>query len=223
MTLENITRPLSQAYKQCVPGTVLCADQLTKERQTNNQLRSQWFYTADGCVYSVDNGMPTLHLTREATNPVLKHLEDAINSSYDQLTTYGFYNVLPTDFKAVTSAVDTVTIDLAKLTFQKYNDEIGYVAISTTKYDQLNSEDRKLAQRVYGSGNDFIENMNLLYTIGIAETKIYLLNPMYVKEHVKELPIAMASCLSELGVVSDFDMAVRNVNLDNNIRAERKQ
>ena len=81
MTLETITENLRDAYRHLQPGTMLHADQLMKERRLNpitstgEDLRDQWFYTADGAIYFIDNGVPTLALTREAHNPVLQNID----------------------------------------------------------------------------------------------------------------------------------------------------
>ncbi|MBS3121014.1 hypothetical protein J4420_04825 [Candidatus Woesearchaeota archaeon] len=45
MSLESITKNLRDGYKQLQPGTMLHVDELMNERQTNAELRTQWFYT----------------------------------------------------------------------------------------------------------------------------------------------------------------------------------
>ena len=75
----------------------------------------------------MDGKTPTLRITIEPTNPVLKHIDDA----FGQLVNIGNYNVLPADFEAVKAAVDTVTINLTKLRLQGNNDEWGYLAVDT--------------------------------------------------------------------------------------------
>ncbi len=223
MTLENITGNLSEAYKQCVPSTMLCVDQLMTARRTNKELRTQWFYTADGEVYSVDNGTPTLRITRESTNPVFNHLEDDVNSSYEQLVQTGNYQVLLADFDAVKAAADTVTINLTKLTLQG-NDKKGcYLAISTTKYDQLNSQERVLAERVYGQGTDFTENMKILSDASINETRIHVLNPEYVKTNAKNNPVGRASWLSSFGSSSYFGAGGRYIDNNFRVRGVRRE
>ena len=39
-----------------------------------------------------------------------------------------------------------------------------------------------LAERIHGTGNDFIENMKMLRSKGIKTTNVYVLNPDYVKK-----------------------------------------
>ncbi len=225
MTLENITGNLLQAYKQCVPSTMLCVDQLTNERRINLDLRNQSFYTADGEVYSVDGETPTLRMTREATNPILNNIDDAFAQSTQNYN----YKVIPADFDAVKTAADTVTIDLTKLTLQG-GGEWYYLAISTSKpslmkkgYNKLNAEERKLAERVYGQGTDFVDNMKMLNNAGIIETKVYVLNPDYVKEHAKEGAIGRASWLNNFGYNSNFDADDRSIDNDYRVRGVRRE
>ncbi len=223
MTLENITGNLKDAYKQCVPGTMQHVDQLMNEKRTNPGLRNQYFYTADGNIYSLDNGVPTLRITREAVNPVLNHLEDKVNSSYDQLVKPGDYQVLPTDFDTLKAAADTITIDLTKLNLQGDEKEWRYFSISTAKYNTHNPEQRKLAERVYGQGTDFTENMKMLTDAGISETRVYVLNPKYVTEHAKEGPIGRASWLGIFSSNSYFIAGVRSINGSYRVRGVRRE
>ena len=47
-TIVNIPGNLKDAYKSAVPGTLRHVDELMNERRTNEALRTQCFYTADG-------------------------------------------------------------------------------------------------------------------------------------------------------------------------------
>ncbi len=218
-TIVNIPGNLKDAYKLAVPKTLRYVDELTTERRTNADLRSQSFYTADGNVYFSDKDIPTLYITREATNPILKNIDDA----FTQLTTNHNYTVLQSDFDAVKKAEDTVTIDLTKLTLQGDDKEWGYLAISTTKYNKLNIEERKLAERVYGPGNDFVENMKMLSDARINETKIFVLNPGYVKTNAKDNPVGRASWLYIFYYNSIFDAIDRNFSDYSRVRGVRRE
>jgi|GEM_PF-1639707 len=224
--LETIRGNLRNAYKKLQPGTLCHVDELTTERRTNPDLRSQWFYTADGNVYSVDNGTPTLHITREAANPILNNIDDA----FTQLTTNGNYKVLQVDFDAVKSAADTVTIDLTKLTLQGNDPEWCYIKIPTKTpsvmnkgYNKLNQEERKLAERVYGQGIDFVENMKMLKDVGITETRVYVLNPTYVQEKATESPVGRASWLNIFDSNSSFGAVDRNISDNNRVRGVHRE
>lgn len=227
MTLKNITGNLLQAYKQCVPGKNLCVDQLMNERITNPELRDQWFYTADGEVYSVDNDIPTLRITREATNPVFNHLEDDVNSSYEQLVNNDNYKVLPPDFEAVKTAEDTVTIDLTKLGLKGDNDEWRYLAVDTAKaITKYNAEQQKMLRRYFGPTDDnFTANMKMLRDSRnqIKEIRVYVLNSKYVKEHAKDSAIGRASSLYDFDDGSSFAALSRLIDIDFRLCGVRRE
>ena len=212
--LENIAGNLRDAYKLIVPGTMRHVDELMRERRENIELRNQWFYTADGEVYSLENKTPTLWVTREATNPVLKNIEDA----FEQLITKGNYLVTPADFEAVRNASDTVSIDLTQLGLQKDNKEYQHLKIDTSKkLGKYNAEQQKLLRRIYGpTDEDYTANMQVLRDsqLKIKETRIFVLNPNYVKANVKNNAVGRASWLSSFSLNSDFGANVRSVDYD---------
>lgn len=199
--VEIIIDNFLDAYKQCVPGTMQHVDQLINQRRDNSNLRDLILCTADGGVYSLDSKdkKPTLRITREALNPLLKHIEEI----FKQVGSYNYdYTVSKTDFEAIKQSFDTVTIDLTKLNSKDIKKEWCHINIPTCKpswynkgYDRLNPEERKLAERVYGQGYDFVENMQMLNDEGINGTSISVLNPGYVCEHAKENAIVRPSYL----------------------------
>ncbi len=222
--LENITGNLRDAYKLIVPGTMRHVDELMRERRENIELRNQWFYTADGEVYSLENKTPTLWVTREATNPVLKNIEDA----FEQLITKGNYLVTPADFEAVRNASDTVSIDLTQLGLQKDNKEYQHLKIDTSKkLGKYNAEQQKLLRRIYGpTDEDYTANMQVLRDsqLKIKETRIFVLNPNYVKANVKNNAVGRASWLSSFSLNSDFGANVRSVDYDGGcVRGVRRE
>jgi hypothetical protein len=229
--LENIDGNLRDAYKQCVPGTALCVDQLMRERQTNSELRNLCFYTPDGEVYSIEDNIPTLRITRESTktesglviiNPVLKN----IDAAFDQLVTTGNYQVIPADFEAVKNAIDTVTVDLTKLKLQGDDKEWRYLAVGTSKaITKYNAEQQKLLRRVFGpTEEDYATNMKMLKTSPqkIEETHIYVLNPDYVKVNAETGPIGRASWLGSFSSSSDVDAVDRGISGSGRVRGVRR-
>ena len=192
MTLETITGNLRDAYRQLQPGTMLHADELINERRDNSEeLCDQSFYTADGEVYFLKgkNKTPTLAMTREAHNPVLQNIDFA----FEQLINEYNYPVPQADFKLALAAPDTTLIALPKLRLSGVNQEYGYLPIGTApaKYNKLNAEERTFAERVFGQGNDFVQNMAMLKSADISETKIFVLNPKYVQEHASQGAVAV--------------------------------
>ncbi len=224
-TFVNISGNLRDAYKSAVPGTLRHVDQLMNERRTNpltldGDLRTQWFYTADGEIYSMDGKTPTLAITREANNLVLRHIDDA----FTQLTTTGNYRPDVQEVQAAIHSADTLVVDLTTLKLQGKEDEYRYMPVSTSKYDRLTSEQRALAERVYGQGADFVANMQMLKDAKIDETRIFVLSPDYVREHAGRVPLARASWLLNFyGNDSGFLADVRYVNDDFRVRGVRRE
>src|SRR3989338_6039667 len=129
MTLENVTGNLL-AYKKLVPGTFQHVDQLTTERRTNHGLRNEWFYTADGELYTVQEGKHLWVITREPQNLVLKNIDEA----YWQLTGQG--NYFPDTEAAQTSLKhkDSVVIDLKELKLVRDGgNQYGYFVVNPKK------------------------------------------------------------------------------------------
>ncbi len=89
-------------------------------------------------------------------------------------------------------AKDTLRIDLTKLRLQGGEEEWRYLEIGTTDYDKLNAEERKLAERFYGQGEQFDTAMRTLYDAG-SVTQVYVLNPSYVQEEAKKGPVGRAA------------------------------
>ncbi|MEK6853073.1 MAG: hypothetical protein AABX64_00115 [Nanoarchaeota archaeon] len=221
MTLETITGNLRDAYRQLQPGTMLHADELMNERIDNPKLRDQWFYTADGEVYFLKgkNKTPTLAMTREAHNPVLQN----IDAAFEQLINRRNYPVPQADFKQALAAPDTTLIALPKLRLSVYNAEFSYLPIGTTpaEYKTLNAEERTFTERVFGQGDDFVKNMEMLKNARIDETRIYVLDPKYVQKHASHGAIARVSWLYSFGDDSIFDAIDRDIYVHNRARGVR--
>ena len=220
MSLETITGNLRDAYKQVQPETMLHVDQLMKERRINRELRNVGFYTADGQLYFLagEEKTPSLAMTRQPQNLVLRHIDDA----FTQLVETANYHPDVTEAQQAIEAPDTVVIDLTKLRLEKHNDEYSALVISTTKYDKkLNAEERKLAERVYEQGDNFVANMRMLSDAGISETRVFMLNPKYVQKEAKDGAVGRASWLGCFIDDSSFNAVVRGVN-DGRLRGVRR-
>ncbi len=227
VTIETIVGSLFDVYREVVPGTFFHSDQLTNERRTHpneqerTQLQSRYFYTADGIIYSLQKGVPTLSITREEDNLVLRHLNDEVNNPYSQLITRKNYYPDSTETQQAISAAQTVTIDLTKLRFFQRSWDVCCLAVPTTMYDELNAEERKLAERVYGQGKDFIANMNMLNENNVKWAAIYVLNPDYVREIAQSGPIARACWLNNIYNNAGFIAYDNCVNALNHLRGNR--
>ncbi|MBS3124300.1 hypothetical protein J4437_06765 [Candidatus Woesearchaeota archaeon] len=197
--LETIIGNL-RAYSQLEPGTLLHADELMAQQVLNPALREQAYYVADFALYTLEGTgkkkTPTLWLARytaqEPNNLILNHLDDAVNSSFEQLTQTHNYRPSLHEAQKVMEAQSTLKIDLTQLRLKKHDDEFGYIEISTTNYNKLNPEQRKLAERFYGQGTDFDRAMATLKSAGINTTQVFLLNPTYVQKEAVN-PIGRAA------------------------------
>ena len=97
LNLTTITGDLRDTCGQFRPGSIRHVDELTDERRTNpidadgTDLRRVWLHTADGHLYSVRNGVPTLSMTRRNVNPLFNRIDDAV----EQLTATGNFQPNP--------------------------------------------------------------------------------------------------------------------------------
>ena len=211
--IETVEGRLAETYRLLRPESILHADELMKERRTNEELRNKLLYTADGEIYSLQgkNRTPTLAITRGNFNPLFQ--DSKIDGYCEQLRENENYRPTPDETSRALHAEDTVVIDLTALRLQKSDEEDSYLAIDTRKYNTLNSEEQKLAQRVFGKGQDFVENMQMLADTGIRETRMYVLSPNYVVRDAKENSLGRASWLADFNSNSYFVALGSNVDV----------
>jgi len=236
--LENLVTergPLAKTFPQFDRSTLQYSDQLTNARRTEEdeeirkKLRDTWFLTADSVLYTVEKGNEAfLYLGREPTNPVLNNIKEATQ----QLIKAGDYiltNEKRGEIDAVINAEDTLSVKLSDLDLKISSDEFSYFEIDTANYESLNEHQRSVAERVYGQGDDFIENMKMFNEDGINEDedgkkiiRIYVLNPDYVKKNVPQNgALARASRLAGFVVASRFVAAFPGVGGHSALRGVR--
>ena len=223
MTIESVVGRLAETYKLLRPESILHADELMKERRTNEELRRQSFYTADGEVYSLQgkNRTPTLAITRGSSNPLFQ--DSAIDKYCQQLRENQNYRPTPDETQRALQAEDTVVIDLTALRLQGSEVEWRYFTVDTQDYKQLNPEEQKLAQRVYGKDNDFAQTMQMLADANIKETRVCVLSPDYVRIHATENSMGRASWLYYFCNNSYFIASELDVNIRNRVRGVRRE
>ncbi len=222
MPLENIIGNFKSAYQQTEIGTMLHVDELMKARQKNPALQDIGFYTADGMIYFMDGDTPKLAITREADNLVLRHIDDA----FTQLVYNQNYYPLLDEAQQSIHAKNTVIIDLTQLFLSKHDDEYSYLEIFPNHLvciSPLKNEQRTFFERMYGSGQEFIATMNMLAETNILKSRIYFLNPDYIKKKAVDSPIGRASCLYNFGGNSRFDADVREVSNKRHLRAVHRE
>jgi len=107
-------------------------DQLQEERQDNPALRNNVFYTADGNGYFLrEDGGVDWAITPEADNLVLRHLDDEVDSSYDQLVHNDNFRPDNAEALAAKNAQGTVVVDVSQLRLFRDDKEFRYLQIRT--------------------------------------------------------------------------------------------
>lgn len=202
MDLETITENL-RAYSQLEKGTFQTGRQLMDERRTapvteDGDLRDQWLYTADGNGYfPVENDVEWA-ITPEVHNLVLRHLDDEVDSSYDQLVNTNNFRPDNDEALKAKNAEGTLVTRMSKLTLSGTDEECGkewrYIAIRTKdgyvrkgkRFVKPSEEDQKVMDRLGYTAN----NLKMLASSKqrITETKIYVPNPDYVQDEVAKDP-----------------------------------
>ena len=207
-------------YKKLKLGTFQHADQLTTERRTNG-LTHHWFYTADGELYTVQKGEHLWAITREPQNLVLENIDEA----YRQLKDQG--NYFP-DAKAAQASLDhadTVVVDLNGLKLLKDNDQYGHFVIDPNAVQELNSEQRKVAQRIFGPDeNNFRLNLEMIARAR-KNPHVFVLTPDYVEGMLRSNDktfLGRASWLNYFSNTSSFNAEVRGVRHGFRLRGVRR-
>jgi len=220
MTLENVTGNLL-AYKKLEPGTFQHVDQLTTERRTNQELRNQWFYTADGGLYTVQKRKPLWVITREPQNLVLENIDEA----YRQLKGQG--NYFPNTEAAQFSLEhpDSVVVNLKGLKLVKHYDQLGHFVVNPKAVNKLNYEQRKAAQRIYGPDEEnFGLNMEM-FAEARKTLSVFVLMPDYAQSTLRKNDkkfVGRASWLNDFYVFSNFGADGREVNSHITLRGVRR-
>lgn len=221
MVLENVPGNLL-ACKKLVRGTFQHSDQLTTERRTNHQLRCQYFYTADGELYTVQKRKHLWAITREPQNLVLENIDEA----YKQLTKQGDYFPDAESAQGSLDHEDTVVIDPNGLALVRDDEQYGHFVVNPRTVRGLSSEQRMAAQRIYGPDeNNFGLNMEMFAEAGIVPY-IFVLLPDYVQGTLrgndKEF-LGRASWLKSFYYLSDFYANGRGVGSRGVLRGVRHE
>jgi len=167
---------------------------MNKRRKQEIFDRITW--TADFPMYTAEDGEAVLYLARKENNLIFKNIEEAEK----QICSEGFYMPKQKDIESVvesTKSGATLRVNLSDLRLQVG----GHLLISTYNYKRtLNRTERKLAEWVYGQGEDFDKNMEMLRTFKtqrIHETAIHLTYSETVKELAKDCAISFVTLLAD--------------------------
>lgn len=219
MTLEGLVNeigPLVETFPKIDPNTIQHSREITNDRRIleneaeRKELRKAWFWTADFGLYTIKDNDVVLYLSERENNLIFKNIEEATN----QLAENNNYIPKKEDIETVISSKSTLITKLSDLELKKYDDEFSYFEIDTAEYNRtLNKAQRTFAERAYGQGDDFKNNMKMFKDTGITTVRIYVLAPKYVKNHVKECSAIARTCwLGDFDYNSYFDATGRGVD-----------
>ena len=197
MTLDNLVNiqgRLAETYSQLDPNTIQHSAQIMNDRRTDKDLRNKWFWTADFSMYKVEDDEAVIYIAGRENNLIFNNIDEATN----QLRRNDNYVLEPGEIATVVASVEsgeTLRVKHSDLNLEKYDHEFSYFEIDTDNFDKtLNQEQRAVAERFYGQGNDFEKNMEMLNESGISKTKVYVLNSDYVKNHIEEDGAVARAC-----------------------------
>ncbi|MFH0978241.1 MAG: hypothetical protein V1837_02965 [Candidatus Woesearchaeota archaeon] len=222
ITLDNVVQKqgtFEQQYAALKGATWLISSEIQGLRQNNPELRNGRFRTGDGAVYQKNNfGNFMLYVTSAGLNPILK--AENFSGAVSQIRATGNYKVNPADLGAIVAASKkkaegATVIDTSKLTAKKYDSEWSYIEFSTSDYaDQLNGEDKKLAQAYHGKGKQFGKTMKMLADSEVKTTRAYFLGQGYLAKNADK-PIARLSALNNFNNNSNANASNRNIDNNN--------
>ena len=212
LKLETIVGTLSDAVRKLRKGTFQTSAEITTERRTNEDLRDCWFWTANIGVYehNEDGSLSYYIGDRTAFNTLAaKNIDEFCT----QLSSNGNYNLADNQRKSLKKLAEqghAVKVNPDELRLQWEEKEWQYFEIDTRDYSSLTKSQRALAEMVYGAGQKFDKNMEGLAKGGISTTRIYVLNPEYVRSNVENgSAVARAGRLDGFGDSSDFSAGER--------------
>jgi len=203
MAIENLVNEgghLAEAFAKLDPKTIQHSDEITAQRRENADLRNQWFFTTDFAMYQMEGSDAILYLARSPNNLIFQNIDEVTQ----QLINTENFTPSKEDAEKVAKARSTLRLNLSGLDLEKDDSTYAHFAFNPAN-PELNKEQRKGVQRVYGRGKDFKANMQMFDKAGIRTTRLFILTPDYVKEHTeKGSALGRACWLSGFGNGSDF-------------------
>lgn len=184
-------------------STLQHANEIMTARRTDASLRNRRFWTADFPMYGIEDGEAVLYFAPREHNLIFRDIQNATS----QLLLLRSQNYVPPKegIEEVVAASKTgvvLKVNLSNLRLKGIGTEWKYFEVDTNNLDSLNPDERKFADRIYGQNN-------------VGKTRIYVLNPDYVKKQLKgkeESAIGRASSLGWADAGSWFNADDRNVD-----------
>ena len=206
--------PLIETVPKFEPGTVWSARQHMNARRTEPDpeirqlLRNKWYRTNNSSLFELGKNGKAVAYLGDGTL-IFGDLAEAVRQLTGETGNYRPGEEAAYAFKR---APDTVRAELDGLRLRNHNDEFSYFTISTLKgREGLNPLQVVVAEKPYGQAEDLEGNMKMLHDSGISETRIWVLNPDYVKQMAAQGPIARASGLGGFVGGSRFGAVGRDV------------
>jgi hypothetical protein len=181
---------LARDFKNYDPSTIQTSAEIMKQRRDDDSLRDLNFATGIALYTLADDRTVNLSIAKIGTVLNNDNLADFCHA----LMTDNFYRPSARMVDRVLSDDSTFTInDLYEANVFEpvmcdwFSSDTGTglyleMAIKTDAHNNLSEEQRALAEAVYGSGDDFERNMEMLSDVGIKTTAISTLHPYKIKK-----------------------------------------
>src|SRR3989338_3170329 len=205
--IETKIGSLAELVPQFKPETCLTSAELANEIISSNQFEDQTFYTANFALYAVEDGNAILYFGGKKNNPIFNNAGEASK----QLIQNGNYT--PSKKEMESAKGNALRMNLEDLCLKRYDNESSYIEVYPNDYDCLKITQRLFVESIYGKSKDFVANMKMFVKAGINNSRIYVLNPVYIKEKVQEdSGIARACWLNLFNPYSLFCADYQDVN-----------
>jgi len=229
--IETITGDL-RAFAQFELGTFQDFDELSIDQITYPSLLQRGFYVSTFPLYTVKDGEPVFALARHTkehpNNLVLVHINDPVNSSYDQLIQTRDFHPDLEEAQAVLEATDTFQAKLRDFRLGGNDSFYRSLAIRIKdgfvrdgcKYKRPSEVEQRVMQRV-GYTEEFLSVLQRECP-QIQETGLYVLAPDYVAVEAAEKFIGRAAWRGSFYGNANSDAYDHGVSDRNGLRGVRR-
>lgn len=171
---EIITGKLLDCIMNSVIGTQSTSREITNERRMSTNglqkvLMENWFQTSNFSMYAREGDDLVLYLGGRENNPLYDNPFHSVNYSLN----LGVYTPTPEQIEKVHESV--ISGETFKAKFKDIansgNPSSGII-IDTNSFPSLTKTQRDFAEKVYGLGEEFEENMEFLRDNGISHVSI---------------------------------------------------
>jgi hypothetical protein len=169
--LEYVVGNMLVCYDQLVPETIQTSAEITTERRLNPLLEDRDLLTSNFTIF----GRQVLYFGGREANPILNDVRNAAYSFF--LEVNNKFTPPDTRFADIilsTIRKNTIMLNYSDLSLSEREEGNSRLFINTSNPPSLGSADRVLAEKVFGEGDDFMPNMNMLAARSIYSTQILL-------------------------------------------------